>query len=355
MSLYDSSPYREDARVSYVHEPGFRGRWDSTWYAINSRGWRGPEVEPTFAEDEFRIVALGDSCTFGKGVVEEHTWPRQLESLLRAEMEPERHPLVFNLGVNGYSMWQYERVLEQAAPALRPDLVIIGYNVNDYDSAARKADTLVYAAKPRRAEDEPQARPAAGAEGGSKPPRPTPAETADRGPNLRARLRALLPRSLRDDLNRFALYRFLRATYYDWSRERDYARIARIVGDLAAQDPAQRERALQHESGFFGRLVETARANGARVAIFLFPFEAMVVVDGFDREPELFVRELAQRQDVAFVDVPEAFRARLGGEDGARRLFIRGDRYHPNPHGYEVVARTLFERLGELGLLAPRQ
>ena len=35
-------------------------------------------------------------------------------ALLREELGPERSPMVFNLGVNGYSLWQYERVLEQA-------------------------------------------------------------------------------------------------------------------------------------------------------------------------------------------------------------------------------------------------
>ena len=373
MSLWDRSPYLEDARLSYVHRPGFSGRWDSTWYEIDSHGWRGPEQEPTFAPDEFRVIALGDSCTFGKGVVEADTWPRQLEALLREELGPEMRPLVFNLGVNGYSMWQYERLLEQAAPLLRPHLVIVGYNVNDYDSVASKADKLVFSAPPPRKDDSkrkprqepppseepsPSAAdqpPAGQTASQQKPPPPAaPPAAQDSGPTLRSRLRALLPRSVRDELNRSALYRFVRATYYEWSRERDYQRIAAIVGQLASQDPAQRQRALQHESGFFGGLVETARASGARVAMFLFPFESMVVVEGFDREPERFVRDLAALHEVVFVDVPEAFRQELAAGGGSR-LFIRGDRYHPNPRGYGVVARTLLEHLRELGYLEPRQ
>jgi lysophospholipase L1-like esterase len=369
MSLWDRSPYLEDARLSYVHRPGFSGRWDSTWYEIDSHGWRGPEREPTFAEDELRVVALGDSCTFGKGVVEADTWPRQLEAMLRERLGPGVRPLVFNLGVNGYSMWQYERVLEQAASLLRPHLVVVGYNVNDYDSVANRADKLVFApqvpkkerkqepaepSQPREGQAPAQGAGSSGAADASRRPA-TPPVAQDAGPTLRSRLRALLPRSLRDELNRSALYRFLRASYYEWGRERDYERIAAIVDQLSSQDEAQRERALQHESGFFGGLVESARASGARVAIFLFPFESMVVVEGFDREPERFVRDLAARHEVAFVDVPEAFRAELAARGGDQRLFIRGDRYHPNPRGYEVVARTLLERLAELGYLEPRQ
>ena len=105
-SLLDRNPYvdhPEDRRI-HRHAPNFVGRWDGTWYETSARGLRGPDPEPSFAEDELRVVALGDSCTFGKGVNEEDTWPRQLEGLL-AEAAPERRVAVWNLGHNGYSGW----------------------------------------------------------------------------------------------------------------------------------------------------------------------------------------------------------------------------------------------------------
>ncbi len=344
MSLYDTNPYLPDPDLGHVHEPGFRGRWDSSWYGINSRGWRGPEVGPTFAKDEFRVVCLGDSCTFGKGVVEGDTWPRRLEELLREKMAPGRRPVVFNLGVNGYSMWQYLRTMELQAQSLRPHLVLLGYNVNDYDSAANRADRVVFAGVPdgdmvERNKGKPTA--------GSAPPH----APAPRGPSLRARLRALLPDGLRARLNRLALYRYMRATFYDWTRERDYAKMQAIVHALSSRGAAFQAETVDKEAGMLGQLVTNANACGARVALFLFPFEAMVYIDEFDRGPEQFVQALADRLQVGFVDVPQAFRLELAERGRGTELFIRGDRYHPNAAGYELVARTALQRLEALGWL----
>ena len=324
MSLNDVSPYVPDARLTHVHKPGFRGRWDSTWYEINSQGWRGPEIEPTFAEDELRVVALGDSCTFGKGVVEADTWPRKLEALLDAYLLPGRHALVFNLGLNGYSSGHYLRVLQDQAEVLRPHVVVIGYNINDFPNPVREADSAVFHA--------PQQK-----------------------DSWRARLRRWLPTGLRDELNRFALYRFLRATYYDFNRERDYAQMEAIARNRSRQQDEGMDKAFAQEAARFHQLVEVAESVGARVAFFLFPYESMVYLDAFERGPEERVRSLAQEVDVAFVDVPEAFRARARAGQPHTQLFIRGDRYHPNAAGYETVAGAVFERLRELGWLTAQR
>ena len=86
MSLYDVSPYQRDPKLPHVHIKNFRGAWDGTYYQINSQGWRGPEFESKLDASEYRVVALGDSATFGKGVEESDCWPRQLERELQAEL-----------------------------------------------------------------------------------------------------------------------------------------------------------------------------------------------------------------------------------------------------------------------------
>lgn len=323
MSLYDSSPYLKSERLVHVHQPGFRGRWDSTWYDISERGWRGPECEPTFAPEELRVVALGDSCTFGKGVLEAETWPRQLEALLAAEL-PGRRPIVFNLGVNGYSSGHYLRVLEDVAETLEPHVVIVGYNINDFPNPVREVDTAVFSAPQQQT-------------------------------TWRARFRRWMPSDLRDELNRSALYRYLRATYYDWNREKDYAQMEAIARNRSLQQDAGMDKAFALEAQRFRELVERAHTVGARVAFFLFPYESMVYLDAFERGPEERVRSLAAEVDVGFVDVPAAFRARAHATSPPAVLFIRGDRYHPNAQGYATVAAAVLARLRELGWLAPAQ
>jgi len=323
MSLYDVSPYVPSERLVHVHKPNFRGRWDSTWYEIDSHGRRGPEMEPTFAPEELRVVALGDSCTFGKGVLESECWPRQLEKLLQAEL-PGRRVMVFNLGVNGYSSGHYQRVLEDVAAVLKPQLVILGYNINDFPNPVRDVDTAVFS-------------------------------TPQTSFSWRAWFRRWTPKDIRDDLNRFALYRTLRATYYDWNRKRDYAQMEAIARSRSLQKDEGMDKAFALEAERFRQMVAQAGSVGGRVAFFLFPYESMVYLDDFERGPEERVRSLAEEVDVGFVDVPAAFRARAHQTTPPAKLFIRGDRYHPNAQGYTIVAQAVLARLRELGWLDPKQ
>src|SRR5439155_640014 len=51
---------------------------------INALGLRGPEIARTPPPGRTRILALGDSMTFGYYLEEGETWPARLEALLRA-------------------------------------------------------------------------------------------------------------------------------------------------------------------------------------------------------------------------------------------------------------------------------
>lgn len=79
----------------------------------------------------FRVLALGDSCTFGVGVDDDETWPAQLERLLRDRgVDAE----VINAGVPGYTAFQGKRFLETRGIGLEPDLVIATFGFNDTDT-----------------------------------------------------------------------------------------------------------------------------------------------------------------------------------------------------------------------------
>ncbi len=83
------------------------------------------------AKKGFRVLALGDSCTFGVGVEDEETWPAQLSRLLRGgEVDAE----VINAGVPGYTAFQGKRFLETRGLALEPDLVLVAFGFNDIDA-----------------------------------------------------------------------------------------------------------------------------------------------------------------------------------------------------------------------------
>jgi lysophospholipase L1-like esterase len=95
---------------------------------INTLGLRGPEIERTPPEGRTRILALGDSMTFGYYLEEDETWPMQFEARLRAAG---RDVEVVNAGVGGWSIESETRFLEERALALEPDHVVLAFCNND--------------------------------------------------------------------------------------------------------------------------------------------------------------------------------------------------------------------------------
>jgi len=65
----------------------------------------------------------------------EAAWPQQLEQVLLAASRPGDRPVeVLNLGVGGYSSRDEALVLRHKALPLAPDLIIVGYALNDPDT-----------------------------------------------------------------------------------------------------------------------------------------------------------------------------------------------------------------------------
>jgi lysophospholipase L1-like esterase len=106
-------------------------RGSPTWeLTINTRGFRTPEFTADRLASGLRIVCLGDSWTFGANVDDEDTYPRRLAALLRSRF-PAVAVEVMNLGVMGYTSHQGLTLLRREALALQPDVVIIGFAMND--------------------------------------------------------------------------------------------------------------------------------------------------------------------------------------------------------------------------------
>lgn len=97
---------------------------DETAVEVNADGYRGPALDP--GQVRFRILTLGDSCTFGSPLSERYPYARTLERELNGsgyEVE------VVNGGVEGYSPDDVLARIDEFA-ALRPQLVTlyIGWN-----------------------------------------------------------------------------------------------------------------------------------------------------------------------------------------------------------------------------------
>lgn len=89
---------------------------------INSLGFRDRPWEISRSEETFRLLAIGDSFTFGMGVELEQSWPKVLERDLR---ERGMNVEIANLGSPGASPADYSKTAARAIPLLKPDMVLI--------------------------------------------------------------------------------------------------------------------------------------------------------------------------------------------------------------------------------------
>jgi len=91
---------------------------------VNSHGLRGREIGPK-RPGVVRVLALGDSLTYGQGVADDETLPAQLESFLNARDPRGRTWEVVNAGHRAYDMRQELALAHELAPELRPDHVVV--------------------------------------------------------------------------------------------------------------------------------------------------------------------------------------------------------------------------------------
>jgi lysophospholipase L1-like esterase len=116
--------------LSYELTPSMEKRSHGTVVRTNSHGMREREIPIEKPDSVVRIAALGDSYTFGFGVAARQTWPRVLEGLLGQDPRGRRFE-VLNFGVGGYSTHDEAVLLRYRALAWNPDLVVVGYVLND--------------------------------------------------------------------------------------------------------------------------------------------------------------------------------------------------------------------------------
>jgi lysophospholipase L1-like esterase len=132
----------------YISDPSLHHRMAANWNGFfpeeivqdvgrsqvpirtNSLGLRSAELAEPKPADLLRILALGDSVTFGWGLRGEDSYPSQLASLL-ATLRPQQRFEVVNAGVSGYGPWQQVRWLEQTGLDLQPDVVVVQMHLND--------------------------------------------------------------------------------------------------------------------------------------------------------------------------------------------------------------------------------
>ena len=119
--------------AGWERRPGFKGYvsgelrtgdLQSYLREFDGEGFFSIDSKQALPSKDLKILAIGDSSTFGWGVPTESAFPEILEGLLP-------HTNVINLGVNGYTSLQGYRILEREILRLKPAVVIVSFGFND--------------------------------------------------------------------------------------------------------------------------------------------------------------------------------------------------------------------------------
>lgn len=131
------------AGVPYGLKPNLNVSWGRGDVRTNAEGLRDDRPFTTAVAGATRILAVGDSITFGFGVDQGDSFPARLERALNAR-DGAAPVEVVNAGVNGYSLRDTARRLPSLIERYRPTAIIWTLVPNDYDdSFAAGADGLV--------------------------------------------------------------------------------------------------------------------------------------------------------------------------------------------------------------------
>jgi lysophospholipase L1-like esterase len=317
------------ADYHYIQKAGASGRhvspgeFDAEFH-INSKGIRGAEID--YARNgSRRILALGDSFTFGFGVEDDQTWPAQLQRQLGVE--------VVNGGVMGWGLAEYLIWFQKEGVKYKPDLVVVGVHASDWVNAMNGLTSL------------------------------------DANGKIEVHQ---VPPDAQDKVRRMTRW----IPFYDALMTHSaLANVARnvVVKTLHRQTPAALEQQGDpsgdaasdvREDHNFALLRELQRqvrnAGGTLLLVFIPKYQALYPETDPDKVSHLFQKKLAQwasELDVPLLDMTPIYRDvvdRNGKSDPSYLFFLKDG--HNNARGYRLIASTISDFLAtHPDLLAMRQ
>lgn len=327
---YYSDP--SGGRRNIPNKVGYEWMWNDDGKAefrINSLGFRGDELRLPKPSGVFRILFLGDSITIGGRLPHEQIFVERIAQALKAETGARYE--VANGGVGDIGLNEEEGILKTTGIRIQPDLVVLGWYLND-----------------------------------ARPPVGFPEEIIYRNPLVRwLHGQTLLRKSyllglLYDRLRRFLLGRQLdlmdaanrRFQWLDaynsnkWvDSEPAFSELVRLArydwGD--AWDSESLKKMFDRMRG----MRDVAAGHGARFAVIALPEHAQVyarVSSDLADKPQRELAALCREAGIPFLDLLPVLRARL-----REPLFY--DNCHYTPHGNAVVAQAALDFLKRSGVL----
>ncbi len=127
---FPQESYDFDPLIGHWLKPGQQAYTHDKTVTTNSIGIRDAEYSPTPAAGIYRILALGDSQTFGNGLNLKDTWPKQFEHELN-QSDTDKHFEVLNSGLPSSDTWQHELIFNRMITNYAPDAAVLAFYTND--------------------------------------------------------------------------------------------------------------------------------------------------------------------------------------------------------------------------------
>jgi lysophospholipase L1-like esterase len=123
----------ENPQRIFEATPNASGQGWGTRVSINRFGFRGRDYTTEKPSGTYRIAVIGDSITFGNNLPPDANYPALLEKRFA---QSGKKVEVLNLALGGYDTLQEVATLEEIGLQFHPDLVLIGYCINDIGIAS---------------------------------------------------------------------------------------------------------------------------------------------------------------------------------------------------------------------------
>ena len=270
---------------------------EATPIRINNHGQRGADYPLAKQPGERRIIGLGDSLTFGKGVQDGETYLARLEELLDGE-----GVRVVNAAFNGYATFHYRQWALTQLETFQPDLLIVGlFTGNDMEPVGEFAS----------------------------------------GPLVDLMRGSALRHLLVDTYRRF-LWKRVVALKRGTSVAEVERELERSAGTRArGLSREERQRLWSASIDDLRQIREVADAHGVPTVCLLIPTSWMVAAE--DPEGYRWLRERVEEVGMPVIDPrPELHRMVV---EGNADPWLAHDRGHLSPAGHRAVAAVLAERL----------
>jgi hypothetical protein len=127
----------ENPKIGHVHRPNVSMRLMGVDVQINSDGFRDRDYDRAHGENH-RIIALGDSITFGWGVDESDIFVTLLEKQIGQATQVE----LINFGTGNYNTEQQVNLFFEKGIAYNPDGVVVFFFINDAEPTPVRSSWL---------------------------------------------------------------------------------------------------------------------------------------------------------------------------------------------------------------------